>query len=252
MSGFVAEWARELYQSTGINLVFLYDPFEMNRLLRGIKTTIYLAVLCMIFSVIIGMLAALAQSSRFRLLSVVVTAYVQLFRNTPPMIQLLFFYFALGKLLEQYGLMPMYDAGGWQEPYISNFGWAVISISMVAAAFNTEIFRSGIEAVPTPMKEAAEALGYTHVQTFIYIVFPLAFRICLPALGNNLVNLVKTTTYAYFIAVPETLYNVNQIWSDNTNVPEMMVVLFLIYVGLISFLEWVLSWIERRLKIPGY
>src|SRR3546814_14444770 len=63
---------------------------------------------------------------------------------------------------------------------------------------------------------AAEALGYTRLQTYIYIVLPLAFRVCLPALNNNLVNLVKTTTLAYAIAVPEMLYMANQIWSDRS------------------------------------
>src|SRR3546814_1250803 len=77
---------------------------------------------------------------------------------------------------------------------------------------------------------AAEALGYTRLQTYLWIVLPLAFRVCLPALNNNLVNLVKTTTLAYAIAVPEMLYMANQIWSDSVNVPEMMTFLLFAYV----------------------
>src|SRR3546814_19899997 len=88
---------------------------------------------------------------------------------------------------------------GLQEPVLDNFAWAIISLSFFAGAFNVEIFRSGIEAVPTSTKEAAESLGYTRLQTSLWIVLPLAFRVCLPALHNNLVNLVKTTTPAYEI-----------------------------------------------------
>jgi His/Glu/Gln/Arg/opine family amino acid ABC transporter permease subunit len=105
--------------------------------------------------------------------------------------------------------MPVYDAGGWNEPIIGNFGWAVVSLSFFAGAFNVEIFRAGIEAVPTATKEAAESLGYTRLKSYMYIVLPLAFRVSLPALNNNLVNLVKTTTLAYVIAVPEMMYTVS-------------------------------------------
>ena len=80
----------------------------------------------------------------------------------------------------------------------------------------------------------------------------LAFRISLPAVNNNLVNLVKTTTIAYAIAVPEMLYVANQIWSDELNVAEMMNVLLAIYVSLVGVLVYVMGRWERAMRIPGY
>ena len=74
--------------------------------------------------------------------------------------------------------------------------WAVISLSLFAGSLNVEIFRSGIEAVPRATVEAASALGFTRLQTYPYVVLPLALRISLPSLGTNLVNLVKTTSLA--------------------------------------------------------
>ena len=106
--------------------------------------------------------------------------------------------------------------------------------------------------MPESTVEAASALGYTRLQSYIHVVFPLAFRVCLPALNNNLVNLLKTTTLAYGIAVPEMMYIANQIWSDNVNVPEMMIVLFFFYVGLVAILVYGMSRWERSMKIPGY
>ena len=79
-------------------------------------------------------------------------------------------------------------------PIVSNFAWAAICLSFFAGAFNVEIFRAGIEAVPRETIEAAESLGFSRLQIYVYVILPLAFRICLPALNNNLVNLVKTTT----------------------------------------------------------
>lgn len=248
----IFEWARTLYDDTGINLIYIYEGYERKRFAEGFLTTVELASLCMVFSVVIGVVGAWAQGSRLWIVRNLVQGYIQIFRNTPPLIQILFFYFALGKGLERLGLIPTYDAGGWQQPVIDNFGWAVISLSMVAGSFNVEIFRAGIEAVPTTTREAAEALGYSRFKSYIHIVLPLAFRVCLPALNNNLVNLVKTTTYAYVIAVPEMLYTANQMWSDNVNVPEMMAALFVVYVGLIGILVGMMHKWEHQMRIPGF
>ena len=121
-----------------------------------------------------------------------------------------------------------------------------------AGSFNVEIFRSGIEAVPKSTIEAAESLGYTRLKAYIHIVLPLAFRVCLPALNNNLVNLVKTTTLAFAIAVPEMLYVSSQIWSDNVNVREVMTFLLVAYIALVGILVWAMNRWERAMKIPGY
>jgi polar amino acid transport system permease protein len=128
----------------------------------------------------------------------------------------------------------------------------VICLSLYAGAFNVEIFRAGIEAVPRETLEAAEALGYSRLKAYLHVVLPLAFRISLPALNNNLVNLVKTTTIAYAIAVPEMLYVANQIWSDELNVAEMMNVLLVIYVSLVGVLVYGMGRWERMMRIPGY
>ena len=99
--------------------------------------------------------------------------------------------------------------------------------------------------------EAAESLGYSRLKAYVYVILPLAFRISLPALNNNLVNLIKTTTIAYAIAVPEMLYVANQIWSDESNVPEMMNVLLITYVSLVGVLVWVMGRWERALTHSG-
>ena len=83
-------------------------------------------------------------------------------------------------------------------------------------------------------------------------MLPLAFRICLPALNNNLVNLVKTTTLAYSIGVPELLYAASQIWSEMFNVREMMNVLLVVYVLLVGVLVWIMHRWEKAMRIPGY
>ena len=140
---------------------------------------------------------------------------------------------------------------GTSVPLVSNFSWAAICFSIYAGAFNIEILRAGIEAVPRATVEAAESLGYGRLKAYIHIVLPLALRISLPALNNNLVNLIKTTTIAYAIAVPELLYVSNQIWSDAINVPEMMNVLLVTYVALVGLFVAGMNRLERSLRVPG-
>ncbi|MCH9000516.1 MAG: amino acid ABC transporter permease [Proteobacteria bacterium] len=247
-----ADFFRNLYDTTGLNFVIFYEAYEYERFVTAIWTSLKLIVICLILSLIVGIVGAWAQGAQSRALRLAMAGYIQFFRNTPPFVQILFFYFVVGTTLERAGLMPLTDMGGWNEPMIGNFGWAVVSLSFFAGAFNVEIFRSGIEAVPTATREAAEALGYTRLKAYIYIIMPLAFRVCLPALNNNLVNLLKTTTLAYAIAVPEMMYTANQIWSDNVNVTEMMLVLFVYYIVLVAVLVWLMHKWERKMKIPGY
>ena len=241
------EWFLVLYEDTGINLPFLYDDYDRGRILNGLLTTIKLSFTCVLFSVIIGMVGAWLQGSPLKLTRRVVNFYVQLFRNTPPLVQLYFFYFAVGILI------PRVENGwGGTYPLIDSFGWAVISLSFFAGAFNVEIFRSGIDAVHKSTIEAAKALGFSRLQIYKDITLPLAIRVVIPSLNNNLVNLVKTTTLAYAIAVPELLYESNQIWSDNVNVTEMMLFLLFAYFILVGILVWAMNSWDRSLKIPGF
>ena len=230
------------------NFIWIYESSQRTKILTGIWMTIKLSIACLIFSVVIGILGAFAQGSKNYFIRLFVQSYIQFFRNTPPFVQLLFFYFALGQFT------PTYSPDGWLElPIISNVGWAIISLSFFAGAFNVEIFRAGIEAIPESTREAASSLGFTRLQIFRYIVFPLALRISLPALNNNLVNLVKTTTQAFGIAVPELLYQSVTIWNDYPSAlyPTMLLV-FIVYIILVGILVMSMNKWERNMRIPGY
>ena len=230
------------------NFIFFYDPVQTDRVIEGLWMTLELSVICVILSVIIGILGAWLQGAHSKTVRMVVQGYIQFFRNTPPLVQLLFFYFALGQFT------PTYSPDGWLEvPIISNVGWAIISLSFFAGSFNVEIFRAGVEAVPESTQEAAEALGMNRAQIFLYVVFPLAFRVSLPSLNNNLVNLVKTTTQALAIAVPELLYQMISIYNDySTAQNACMVVLFFAYIVLVGILVMGMNHWERKIRVPGY
>lgn len=243
----IETYFQRLGTTPGWNFSIFYDAFDRSRFLEGLWTTVMLSVVCLVLSIVIGLVGAWLQGSHLKITRRLVQGYIQFFRNTPPLVQLFFFYFAVGSVLPRFT-----NTSGQLEPYIGNLGWAIVSFSFFAGAFNVEIFRSGIQAVPRTTVEAAESLGYSRLGIYLHVVLPLAFRICLPALNNNLVNLVKTTTLAYAIGVPELLYASAQIWSEVLNVREMMNVLLVVYVALVAILVWVMGRWERAMRIPGY
>ena len=242
-----AEWFKRLYETTGINFTIFYDRIDGLTYLNGLATTATLSLLSLVLSLFVGVAGAWLQKSGWAPFRWLVRGFVAFFRNTPPLAQLYFFYFGIGSLMPVIGSGP-----GPGQPLFDNFEWAVIAMSLFAGAFNIEIFRAGIEAIARSTIEAAEALGYSRFKTYVHIVLPLAFRISLPALNNNLVTMVKGTTIAYAVGVPELLTSSATIWSASTNVPEMMNALMVTFLVLVGVLVLVMSRIERALRIPGY
>lgn len=240
----IAGFFSGLNQSYGINLTLFYDAYDRDLFLQGIRYTAWLSVASIFGSLLVGAVGAYLQFTGGLWAQRLVGGYVQAFRNTPPLVQLYFFYFALGPAVSS--LMP--DAG----PAVSNVTWAIVSLTLYAGAFNVEIFRSGIEAVPQSTIEAADSLGMNRGQIFRRVVLPLASRISLTGLNNNLINLIKTTTNAFAIAVPELLYASSQIWSENLNAFEMMVVLLVFYMVVIGAFAWTMQRWERAVAVPGW
>lgn len=231
-----------------LNFSWLGDPTYQKWLLEGTANTIALSFVCVFFSLLIGLGGVWLQSFGLPWANTILQGYVQLFRNTPPLVQLFFLFFVLAALLPK-----VYDPStGAERPILDSFASAVIALSLFAGAFNIEIFRSGIEAVPESMIEAAKSLGFSRSKCFWLVTMPLTLRICLPALNNNLVNLVKTTTLASVIATPELLYYAGQIYADNFATLEVMLFIWLIYILLVGVLIGAMHWLERWLKIPGY
>ena len=181
----IADFFRNLAQTTGLNFTVLYDSYDATNFFDGIVVTLELTVLSIAASIVIGVVGAFLQSTGTRWLRLVVNGFVSIFRNTPPLVQIFFFYFGIG------GLLPTsYNEIGLAEPFLTNFQWAVLALSLFAGAFNVEIFRSGIEAGPRTTVEAAEALGYTRLGQYRHVVLPLA--LALPA-GFALTPLVVVT-----------------------------------------------------------
>ncbi|RUX06913.1 amino acid ABC transporter permease [Mesorhizobium sp. M8A.F.Ca.ET.059.01.1.1] len=234
-------------KASGINLTILYDAFDFWRFASGLATTCALVIICTFCSILIGGAGAAVLALSRGPAAMLVRGYVALIRNTPLLVQMYFFYFAIGSL------MPTgQNAIGLPVPMIGNFTWAVIALSLYAGAFNVETFRSGLGAVHGSYEEAALALGYSRFKAFRYVVAPLGLRFSFASLANNLVDLTKATTVAYAIGVAELLYVSNQIWSDSLNTFEMMNVMLAIYLLLTGIVVWIIGRVQAAMRLPGF
>nr|WP_255607550.1 amino acid ABC transporter permease [Ancylobacter sp. Lp-2] len=217
-------------------------------MIRGTLTTIELAFASSAIAFVIGLFGALALTLRIAWLDAVIELFVEVFRNTPPLLQMLFFYFTLSTV----GLRMTDPATGVSVPLLSAFACALISLSLFGGALCIEAFRSGLDSLPRAVTEAARSLGYSRWQRFRRIEAPIASRICLPALTNIMTNQFKTTSQASVITVPELMYYAGQIYNDTFRTAEVMILVLFIYVSLVSLLSWGMVRIERMLAFPGY
>jgi polar amino acid transport system permease protein len=225
----------------GLLLSILWDPMDRQRFLLGLGLTLLLSVASIGLSLVIGVFGAAGLGARRTVWRGLSSAYIALFRNTPLLVQLFFFYFGVGALL------PLVDG----VRLLNGTQWAIIVIALHSGAFQAQNLRAGIDAVPRSTLAAAAALGMHGRTVLLHIVLPLALRNSLPAMGNTVVQTIKSTSIAYAIAVPELLYASNRIWSDNFNVAEMMQVLLVVWLLLIGLSSWLLRRLEEHLRLPG-
>jgi His/Glu/Gln/Arg/opine family amino acid ABC transporter permease subunit len=168
-------------------------------LLEGAGLTVVISSAAMLLAVVVGLGVALASQAGGRLGRGLVRAYVEVFRNTPLLIQIFIVYFGL----PQIGLRL--------SPFLSGLS----ALTLYAAAYNAEIFRAGLEAVPRGQHEAARSTGLSGLQAARFVIVPQAVRICLPALGNNLVSLVKNSSLVSTIGMVELMFVANDISFNN-------------------------------------
>jgi polar amino acid transport system permease protein len=229
----------------GLNYEFLATGYEAQIWRDGFLTTLYLIVLLIPVSLVAGLLFAACLTSGRVWLSAPVRAFVEITRNTPTLVQLMFSFLVLNTFVSDL-------VGGAQNNPLSPFFWVVAVVGLHIAALHAEAIRAGIEAVPASTVEAARGIGFSQLQILRYVEVPLALRASLPAIVNNLVNLVKLTTVGNAIAVSEITYASIMVWTQRDNVVSLMIVILLFFSLINIIVARAGLWVERRLAVPGY
>ena len=217
-------------------------------ILNGLKNTLILTVLSMAIGIVGGILLAVMRLSANPLMSWTAAGYLWLFRGTPVITQLLFWFY-LAALFPRLGLgIPFgptfvsFDTNSLIAPFTA----ALLGLGLNEAAYMAEIVRSGILSVDHGQTEAAEALGMTRTRILRRIVLPQAMRVIIPPTGNETISMLKTTSLVIVIAYFELMTAVQQIYSRNFQTIPLLIVAAIWYLLLTSILTVIQGFIERR------
>ncbi len=230
-------------------------------LLLGLITTIRLSVWSIVLAMLIGLVMGIARSSRFTLPRMLGTTYVELIRNTPPLVLIYLVYFFLAEqvmtfwavedMLRSNPLWLQKVIGVVAAPMsnISNFIAALFTMALYEGAYITEHVRAGIASIEKNQHEAAYALGLTRLQSLRHIILPQATGRIAPPLAGQFISTIKDTSIVSVISVQELTFQGLEVMSAVSMTFEIMIALAILYFTLC----WVCSvggrYVENRLKV---
>jgi len=183
-------------------------------LLIGLRNTLILAAVCLGLGLFFGMIVGAARYSRNPFFHWPSTAFVEVFRNTPVLVQIMWFFFA-------FPIISPFE--------IDAFSAATLGLTLNTTAFSAEIYRAGIQSIERGQWEAGKALGMTYPDQLRRVILPQAVRRMLPAFMNRAVELLKMTSLASVIAYPELMYQAKLISTIEFNPIEMYTSVALIF-----------------------
>lgn len=207
----------------------------IKELAGGMITSVQIFALTLIFSLPLGLIVSFGRMSKFTPLRLLTKIYISIMRGTPLMLQLMVVFFC------PYYLFGIQISSSYRMTAI------LIGFAINYAAYFAEIYRSGIESIPAGQYEAAKVLGYSKTQTFLRIIFPQVVKRVLPPVTNEVITLVKDTSLAFVLAVPEMFTTAKQIAAAQTSmVPFIAAGIFYYIFNLIVAV--VMEALEKKLS----
>lgn len=198
---------------------------------NGFLNTTLIAVVAVVFGILLGILLVLMKLSAWKVLSWPATAYIEIVRGTPMMVQVLLVYFGLGAIIN----LPALLAG-------------IIAVALNSAAYVAEIIRGGINSLDKGQKEAAQSIGLNKVDTMRFVILPQAFKNIWPSLGNEFISVVKESSIVSIIGVSDLIYQLNVVRADTYRAVAPIVVVMVIYFLMTFTLTRLLNHFERKMN----
>jgi len=209
-------------------------------LLSASWMTVKLSVMSMPIAIVLGLMIALGRLYGPRLLRPILTTYVEVLRGTPIMLQLYFIYF----------LLPMVLPAALR-PYFGPVIAAVMGLAINYSAYEAEIYRAGLQAIPKGQMEAALALGMTRASALRHVVVPQAVRMVVPPVTNDFIALFKDTSICSVIAVTELSKQYNVLANSTGAIVELAAMTAVLYLAMSYPLSIAARWMERRMESGG-
>lgn len=202
-------------------------------LLKGCVTTIELTVITLIIGTVLGVLLALMRISKNKFFSLSSNFYIWIFRGTPMLLQLFFFYYGL-------------PFAGIE---LSPFQAAVIGLGLNCAAYMAEIIRGGIQSIDKGQFEAAKALGFSYTETMRRIVLPQTFKVIIPPVGNEFITMLKDTSLVSTIAMVELMRTAQQMYATTFRPIEIFLTAAVLYLIMTTVFTAAFSFYEKKLSV---
>ena len=235
----------------------LLDPLRWERTLsnmgpfwEGWAFTLKVVLAGLALSLALGTLLGVFSTTRSKVLRAISRVYVEFYQNTPLPVQVFFMYTAGPQVLQAI-------TGAASPVRIAPFALGVLGVGLYHAAYVSEVIRTGIESVPKGQMEAALSQGFTRVQGYIYVILPQTFKVILPPLCNQALNLVKNTSVLALIAGGDLMYNADN-YVSTYGYLQGYIMCCLLYFIICFPLAMLVQWLERRSKrrprakvIPG-
>lgn len=213
------------------NFLNAYSMINLRFLLQGLWVTIYVSLISIFFSFVLGLIFGLVRYSRIKYLSAGVGFIIDLIRNLPLLLIIFFTYFGLPRI----GIVT--------NPTLA----AIVALIVFEGAMLAEIVRSGIQAVDPGQMEGARSNGMSYIQAMVHVVLPQALHHMIPALLSQFVSLVKDTSLATIIVLPELLYHAQIIYSQNTSYLIPMYLIIAVMYFIVCFcLSQFAKYLQRR------
>ena len=203
-------------------------------LLKGMGVTIEVTVISLIIAMVIGLVLGVFSITKSRVLRTISTAFVDIIRGTPLLVQILFIYFGLPSVI---------------DINLTAFAAGVIAITVNAAAYLIEIFRAGINSIDKGQMEAGRTIGFSYSETMRLIILPQAIRRMIPAFVNQFIVSIKDTSLLSAIGVAELTLSGQSIYAANFRAFEILFAVGVLYFIIIYSLTLFSRWLERRLDV---
>ncbi len=211
-------------------MINIFSKFS-SQLFVGLGWTVLSSVIALFFSLIIGTIFAIMEVVPSKVMRVIGHAYVEIMRNIPLLVITMFFYLVI----------PMYVIK------INGFTAGTIGLTLYTSAFIAETIRSGIQSVSGGQMEGARSTGMTYWQAMRYIILPQAFKIVIPPLGNQFVNLVKNSSVLAFVAGFDLMYQANSIASTTFDTINSYLVVGVLYLIVTLPISYYMRHLEKKL-----
>lgn len=237
---------------------YLLEPHYLRWLWNGFLITLLISFWTIIIATLFGFFLSAAHDSTFAPLRWLAAIYTSLFRNTPLLVQLFFWYFASGEILPQTAMVWL------NTPHDISFlgltlSWpsfeflaGIIGLTCYSAPFIAQELKAGIQGVRQGQKYASLALGLTHWQSMRYVILPQAFQIALPPLLGQYMNVIKNSSLTMAIGVAELSYASRQVETESLRTFEAFGVATFLYIAAIALMEAWGQWHQQRKLAQGY